>query len=306
MLCLFAFLIYKFRTRHLSMFDTIEGFLQSQNNLMPIRYSYWNIQIMTKGFKDKLGEGGFGCVYKGKLRSDHIVAIKILNKRKANGQDFINEVATIGRIHHVNVVQLIGFCADGFKRALVYDFMPNGSLEKYIFSQEGNISLSYKQMYEISLGVARGIEYLHRDNSNVYVTAARGTMGYMAPELFYKNIGRVSYKVDVYSFGMLLMEMAGRRRNLNAFADHTSQIYFPSWVYDQFKEGKDVEMGESTEEERQMIRKMIITALWCIQMKPDDRPAMNKVVEMLEGNIELVQMPPKPFLTPQEMPTEDN
>ncbi|KAI8008655.1 Rust resistance kinase Lr10 [Camellia lanceoleosa] len=341
--CLFAFLIYKFRTRHLSMFDTIEGFLQSQNNLMPIRYSYWNIKMMTKGFKDKLGEGGFGCVYKGKLRSDHIVAIKILNKPKANGQDFINEVATIGRIHHVNVVQLIGFCADGSKRALVYDFMPNGSLEKYIFSQEGNISLSCKQMYEISLGVARGIEYLHRgcdmqilhfdikphnilldenftpkvsdfglaklyptDNSNVYVTAARGTMGYMAPELFYKNIGRVSYKVDVYSFGMLLMEMAGRRRNLNAFADHTSQIYFPSWVYDQFKEGKDVEMEESTEEERQMIRKMIITALWCIQMKPDDRPAMNKVVEMLEGNIELVQMPPKPFLTPQEMPTEDN
>ncbi|GMP67756.1 hypothetical protein CsSME_00027637 [Camellia sinensis var. sinensis] len=325
------------------MFDTIEGFLQSQNNLMPIRYSYWNIKMMTKGFKDKLGEGGFGCVYKGKLRSDHIVAIKILNKPKANGQDFINEVATIGRIHHVNVVQLIGFCADGSKRALVYDFMPNGSLEKYIFSQEGNISLSCKQMYEISLGVARGIEYLHRgcdmqilhfdikphnilldenftpkvsdfglaklyptDNSIVYVTAARGTMGYMAPELLYKNIGRVSYKVDVYSFGMLLMEMAGRRRNLNAFADHTSQIYFPSWVYDQFKEGKDVEMGESTEEERQMIRKMIITALWCIQMKPDDRPAMNKVVEMLEGNIELVQMPPKPFLTPQEMPTEDN
>ncbi|THG11698.1 hypothetical protein TEA_008661 [Camellia sinensis var. sinensis] len=198
-------------------------------------------------------------------------------------------------------------------------------------------------MYEISLGVAHGIEYLHRgcdmqilhfdikphnilldenftpkvsdfglaklyptDNSIVYVTAARGTMGYMAPELFYKNIGRVSYKVDVYSFGMLLMEMAGRRRNLNAFADHTSQIYFPSWVYDQFKEGKDMEMGESTEEDRQMIRKMIITALWCIQMKPNDRPAMNKVVEMLEGNIELVQMPPKPFLTPQEMPTEDN
>ncbi|CAL5342895.1 unnamed protein product [Camellia sinensis] len=161
MLCLFAFLIYKFRTRHLSMFDTIEGFLQSQNNLMPIRYSYWNIKMMTKGFKDKLGEGGFGCVYKGKLRSDHIVAIKILNKPKANGQDFINEVATIGRIHHVNVVQLIGFCANGSKCALVYDFMPNGSLEKYIFSQ-GNISLSCKQMYEISLGVARGIEYLHR------------------------------------------------------------------------------------------------------------------------------------------------
>ncbi|KAL7215684.1 hypothetical protein ACSBR1_027771 [Camellia fascicularis] len=198
-------------------------------------------------------------------------------------------------------------------------------------------------MYEISLGMARGIEHLHRgcdmqilhfdikphnilldenftpkvsdfglaklyptDNSNVYVTAARGIMGYMALELFYKNIGHVSYKVDVCSFGMLLMEMVGKRRNLNAFADHTSQIYFPSWVYDQFKEGKDVEMRESTEEERQMIRKMIITTLWCTQMKPDDRHAMNKVVEMLEGNIELVQMPLKPFLTPQEMPTKDN
>ncbi|GMP67761.1 hypothetical protein CsSME_00027642 [Camellia sinensis var. sinensis] len=83
--------------------------------------------MMTKGFKDKLGEGGYGCVYKGKLQSDHIVAIKILNKPKANGQDFINEVATIGRIHHVNVVQLIEFCAKESKRA-------TGSLEKYIFS----------------------------------------------------------------------------------------------------------------------------------------------------------------------------
>ncbi|XP_028053615.1 rust resistance kinase Lr10-like [Camellia sinensis] len=117
---------------------------------------------MAKGFKDKLGEGGYGSVYKGKLRSGHLVTIKVLGKPKANGQEFINEVATIGRIHHVNVVQLIGYCAERSKRALIYDFMPNGSLEKYIFSQEGYIPLSCKQVYEISLGVARGIEYLHR------------------------------------------------------------------------------------------------------------------------------------------------
>ncbi|PSS17643.1 Rust resistance kinase [Actinidia chinensis var. chinensis] len=341
-LCLFAFLIYKYRRRHLSMSDTIEGFLQSQNNLMPIRYSYLDIKRMTKRFKDKLGEGGYGCVYKGTLRSGPVAAVKVLGKSKANGQEFINEVATIGRIHHANVVRLIGYCATRSKRALVYEFMPNGSLEKYIFSQEANLSLSCKQMYEISLGVARGIDYLHRgcdmqilhfdikphnillddnfnpkvsdfglaklyptDHSMVSLTAARGTMGYMAPELFYKNIGRVSYKADVYSFGMLLMEMAGRRRNLNAFADHTSQIYFPSWIYDQFKEGKEIDMGESTEEERQMVKKMVITALWCIQMKPGDRPSMSKVVEMLEGNVELLEMPPKPFLTPLEMPAED-
>ncbi|KAL7229966.1 hypothetical protein ACSBR2_008503 [Camellia fascicularis] len=340
---MFVFLIYKFRRRHLSMFDDIEDFLRSQNNLMPIMYSYIDIVKMTRSFTDKLGEGGYGCVYKGMLRSGHPVAIKILDKSKANGQDFINEVATIGRIHHINVVRLIGFCVERSKRALVYEFMPNGSLEKYIFSQEGNVHISCTQMYEISLGVARGIEYLHRgcdiqilhfdikphnilldenftpklsdfglaklypiNDSIVSLTAARGTMGYMAPELFYKNIGGISYKADVYSFGMLLMEMAGRRRNLNVFADHTSQIYFPSWVYDQSREGRDIEMGETTEEERVMVKKMIIVALWCIQMNPGDRPSMNKVVEMLEGNVELLQMPPKPSLCPQEMPVEDH
>ncbi|CAL5323324.1 unnamed protein product [Camellia sinensis] len=343
MLFMFVFLICKFRRRHLSMFDNIEDFLRSQNNLMPIMYSYLDIKKMTKGFTDKLGEGGYGCVYKGMLRSGHPVAIKILDKSKANGQDFINEVATIGRIHHINVVRLIGFCVERSKRALVYEFMPNGSLEKYIFSQEGNVHISCTQMYEISLGVARGIEYLHRGcdiqilhfdikphnilldenftpklsdfglaklypiNDNIVsLTAARGTMGYMAPELFYKNIGGISYKADVYSFGMLLMEMAGRRRNLNVFADHTSQIYFPSWVYDQSREGRDIEMGETTEEERVMVKKMIIVYLWCIQMNPGDRPSMNKVVEMLEGNVELLQMPPKPSLCPQEMPIEDH
>ncbi|KAI8022292.1 Rust resistance kinase Lr10 [Camellia lanceoleosa] len=339
-LCAFAFLIRKFKRRHLSMFDNIESYLRSQNHLMPISYSYIDIKKMAKGFKDKLGEGGYGSVYKGKLRSGDLVAIKVLGKPKANEQEFINEVATIGRIHHVNVVQLIGYCAERSKRALIYDFMPNGSLEKYIFSQEGYIPLSCKQMYEISLGVARGIEYLHRgcdmqilhfdikphnilldenftpkvsdfglaklystDDSIVNLTAARGTMGYMAPELFYKNIGGISYKADVYSFGMLLMEMTSRKRNLT---NHTSEIYFPSWIYVQFKEGRDIEMGETNEEEGMMVKKMIIVALWCIQMKPSDRPSMNKVVEMLEGNVEQLQMPHKPFLCPQGMLTEDH
>ncbi|XP_057508121.1 rust resistance kinase Lr10-like isoform X2 [Actinidia eriantha] len=343
--CVCGFLIYKFSRRHLSMFDSIEGFLRSQNNLMPISYSYSDIKKITKGFRDKLGEGGYGSVYKGKLISGRFVAIKVLGKPKANGQEFINEVATIGRIHHINVVQLVGYCAEKSKRALVYDFMPNGSLEKYIFSQEGTTSLSCEQTYEISLGVARGIEYLHRgcdmqilhfdikphnilldqdftpkvsdfglaklyptEDSIVSLTAARGTMGYMAPELFYKNIGGVSYKADVYSFGMLLMEMVGRRRNINAHADHTSQfsqIYFPSWIYNQFNEERAIEMGETTDEERVMVKKMVIVALWCIQMKPSDRPSMTKVVKMLEGNVEQLRMPPKPFLCSQEVPAED-
>jgi len=101
----------------------------------------------------------------------------------------------------------------------------------------------------------------------------------MTPELFYKNIGGVSYKSDVYSFGMLLMEMASRRKNLNAFVEHSSQIYFPTWVYDQLQGGKDIEMEDATAEEKKMNKKMIIVALWCIQMKPNDRPSMNNVLE---------------------------
>ncbi|KAL6289596.1 hypothetical protein ACE6H2_007106 [Prunus campanulata] len=242
---------------------------------------------MAKGFKEKLGEGGYGSVYKAKLRSGRLVAIKMLGKSKANGQDFINEVATIGRIHHVNVVQLIGFCVEGSKRALVYDFMPNGSLDKYLFSQQGVISLNCEKMFEIALGVARA-RLCPLDNSIVSLTAARGTIGYIAP--------------DVYSFGMLLMEMAGRRKNLNATIEKSSQIYFPTWVFDQLSEGKDIKVGDATEEEEKIIKKMIIVALWCIQMKPSDRPSMNKAVEMLEGEIESLEMPPKPFLYPQQMP----
>jgi serine/threonine protein kinase len=192
-------------------------------------------------------------------------------------------------------------------------------------------------MYDIAVGVARGIEYLHQgcdmqilhfdikphniildgnftpkvsdfglaklypaDDNIVSLTAARGTLGYMAPELFYKNIGGVSYKADVYSFGMLLMEMASRRKNLNAIAEHTSQIYFPTWVYDQLNDGKDIEIEDATDEEKKIGKKMIIVALWCIQMMPSDRPSMNKVVQMLEGEVECLQMPSKPFLSSLE------
>ncbi|ESW33165.1 hypothetical protein PHAVU_001G048400 [Phaseolus vulgaris] len=295
---------------------------------------------MVAGFKVKLGEGGFGSVFKAKLRSGPFVAIKILAKSKGNVQDFISEVATIGMIHHQNVVKLIGFCVSGSKRALVYEFMPNGSLDKFIFSKERNIHLSYEKIYNISIGVARGIAYLHHgcemqilhfdikphnilldenfipkvsdfglaklypiDNSIVTMTAARAIIGYMAPELFYNNIGGISYKADVYSFGMLLMEMASKRKNLNTHADHSSQLYFPLWIHDHIQEEDDVDIGDVTEEENKIAKKMIIVALWCIQLKPNDRPSMKRVVEMLEGDIEDLEIPPKPILFPNETVT---
>jgi len=189
------------------------------------------------------------------------VGIKILGKYKGNGQDFISEVATIGTIHHQNVVQLIGFCVSNSKRVLIYEFMPNGSLDNFIFPKDGSVHLSYEQIYNISIGVARRISYLHNgcemqilhfdikphnilldqnfipkvsdfgwtklypiDNSIVTMTVARGTIGYMAPELFYNNIGGISHKADVYSFGMLLMKMVSKRKNLNPHAERSSQL----------------------------------------------------------------------------------
>ncbi|GAU21224.1 hypothetical protein TSUD_11420 [Trifolium subterraneum] len=224
-----------------------------------------------------------------------------------------NEVATIGRIHHLNVVQLIGFCAEGSKRALVYEFMPNGSLDKFIFSKEGSILHFDIKPHNILLDdnftpkvSDFGLAKLYPvENSIITMAAARGTIGYMAPELFYQNIGGVSYKADVYSFGMLLMEMANKRKNLNAKAEHSSQLYFPLWIYDQVEKEKDIEMEDTTEEEKKIVKKMIIVALWCIQLKPNDRPSMSNVVEMLQGNIESLKMPPKPTLYPDDTITND-
>ncbi|KAL3820056.1 hypothetical protein ACJIZ3_005961 [Penstemon smallii] len=340
LLCGFPFLIglvvYKWRRQHLSMDQTIEDFLQAQSNLTPIKYTYSEIKKMTSNFNQKLGEGGYGTVYKGKLQSDPYVAIKMLDQSVANVEEFISEVGTIGRIHHFNIVQLIGFCVEGSKCALVYEYLANGSLDKYLFGQR-NLALRYSKIFEIALGVARGIDYLHRgcdmqilhfdikphnilldekfnpkisdfglaqlyptDNSFISLKTARGTMGYMAQEMFYKNIGGVLYKADVYSFGMLLMEMAGRRKNMNPFAEEESQIYFPLWVYNQIYAGSEIEIVNVNDEERKIVKKIVIVALWCILMKPSDRPSMNKVVEMLEGDSEL-QMPPKPFLAPREI-----
>ncbi|XP_068471890.1 rust resistance kinase Lr10-like isoform X3 [Phaseolus vulgaris] len=333
---LIVLLIYKWRRRHSSEYENIESYLE-QNSLMPIRYTYKEIKKMAKGFGEKLDEGGYGSVFKGKLRSGSCVAIKVLQNSKGNGQDFINEVATIGTIHHQNVVHLIGYCAESSKRAIVYEFMPNGSLDKFIFSREENPHLTYDTIYNIAIGVARGISYLHHgcemqilhfdikphnilldekftpkvsdfglaklyptNKSVVTMTAARGTIGYMAPELFYTNIGRISYKSDVYSFGMLLMEIASKRKNLNPHAEHSSQLYFPFWIYDQLDKERDIEIQDVIEDEKKITKKMMIVSLWCIQLKPNDRPSINKVVEMLEGDIENLEIPPKPSLYPYE------
>ena len=137
-----------------------------------------------------------------------------------------------------------------------------------------------------------------KKESIVSMLGTRGTIGYIAPEVFSRNFGGVSYKADVYSYGMLVLEMVGRRKNSNVVMSHSSEKYFPDWIYQELNlnvnVGNNMDMMEEVEE---MERKMILVSLWCIQTVPADRPSMTKVVEMLEGGLQSIEIPPKPFLS---------
>ncbi|XP_050902740.1 LEAF RUST 10 DISEASE-RESISTANCE LOCUS RECEPTOR-LIKE PROTEIN KINASE-like 2.4 isoform X5 [Lathyrus oleraceus] len=295
------------------------------------------IKKMTNSFKVKLGQGGFGVVYKGNLFNGCPVAVKILNASKRNGEEFINEVASITRTSHVNVVTLLGFCFEGRKKALVYEFMSNGSLDKFIYNKGSETIeyLSWDNLHHVAKGIARGLEYLHRgcttrilhfdikphnilldENFNpkisdfglaklclrkesiISMSDQRGTMGYVAPEVWNRHFGGVSHKSDVYSYGMMLLEMVGGRKNINADTSHTSEIYFPHWVYSRLEFGSDLRPnGVMDTKEDEIARRMTIVGMWCIQTFPNDRPTMSKVVEMLEVSMNSLQIPPKPLLS---------
>ena len=140
----------------------IEKFLEDYGVLKPTRYSYADVKRITNQLTEKLGQGAHGIVFKGKLSSEILVVVKILNIFKGDGEEFINEVKTMGRIHHVNVVRLVGFCVDGFRRALVYEFLPNDSLHKFISSVDSNNFLGWEKLQDIALGIAKAIEYLNQ------------------------------------------------------------------------------------------------------------------------------------------------
>ncbi|CAH8306396.1 unnamed protein product [Eruca vesicaria subsp. sativa] len=304
--------------------------------IMLKRYSYENVRNMTNSFAHVLGKGGFGTVYKGKLpdASGRDIALKILDDSKGNGEDFINELASMSRASHVNIVSLFGFCYEGSKRAIIYEFMPNGSLDKFI-SENMSTKMDWKIVYNIAIGVARGLEYLHNScvskivhfdikpqnilmdgdlcpkisdfglaklcknkESVVSLFNARGTIGYIAPEVFSKDYGEASHKSDVYSYGMVVLEMIGAKNKRRAGPSQSS-MNFPEWIYD------DLERKEATrlvgdhimeEEEKMIVKKMAMVGLWCIQTNPTQRPRIREVIGMLEGSVEALQVPPKPLV----------
>ncbi|WMV16858.1 hypothetical protein MTR67_010243 [Solanum verrucosum] len=312
----------------------IEEFMRNYGSHAPKMYSYSDLKKITSSFSHKIGQGGFGQVYKGKLPDGRAVAVKVLTETNGDGEEYINEVASISRTSHVNIVGLLGFCYQGNRRALIYEYVSNGSLDKFLNSGPSSTTctLEWTTLYSIAVGTARGLEYLHRGcntrivhfdikphnilldedfcpkisdfglsrlcerkESILSMLGARGTAGYIAPEVFSRAFGHVSHKSDVYSYGMLVLEMVGVRNNVNM--RQTSEVYFPNWIYEHLELGKDLSLqGIMNEEDEELARKMILVGLWCIQTKPSDRPAIEKAVEMLEGSLHSLQVPPKPVL----------
>ncbi|XP_037491665.1 LEAF RUST 10 DISEASE-RESISTANCE LOCUS RECEPTOR-LIKE PROTEIN KINASE-like 2.4 [Jatropha curcas] len=260
---------------------------------------------MTGSFKNKLGHGGSGSVYRGRLQDGRPVAVKILNenlKGKRQGEEFINEIVSISKTSHVNIVSLVGFCFEGHKQALVYEFMANGSLERFIYDKKS--CLGWEKLYEIAIGIARGLEYLHggcntqilhfdikphnilldeyfcpkiadfglsklcpRKENFTSMEDARGTVGYIAPEVYNRCFGKVSHKSDVYNYGVMILEMVSGRKNANVMAENRRKIYFPHWIYTRLQLENDLGLcSVRTKEEDEIARKMTIVGL-CFSSK---------------------------------------
>ncbi|KAK9064409.1 hypothetical protein SSX86_015791 [Deinandra increscens subsp. villosa] len=295
-----------------------------------VAFAYRDLQIATKKFSDKLGGGGFGSVFKGILRDSSIVAVKKLESVSQGDKQFRSEVSTIGMIQHVNLVRLCGFCAQGNNKLLVYDYMPNGSLNSHLFHEKEDTSLSWEKRYQIALGIAKGLLYLHekcrdciihcdikpenilldadfcpkiadfglaklmgRDFSRV-LTTMRGTRGYLAPEWILGSA--VTAKADVFSYGMMLFELVHGKRNSQQSED-LSFTFFPSLAAKVVMNGGDILSliddrlhREASVEE---VTKVLKLAYWCIQDEEDNRPSMSQVEHALEGFLD-VNMPPIP------------
>ncbi|KAK7270389.1 hypothetical protein RIF29_23486 [Crotalaria pallida] len=246
----------------------------------PVHFSYKDLQRSTKGFKEKLGDGGFGAVYRGVLVNGTVVAVKQLEGIEQGEKQFRMEVSIISSTHHLNLVRLIGFCSEGQHRLLVYEFMKNGSLDNFLFVNEENSGklLNWEYRFNIALSAARGMTYLHEECRNCIVhcdikpenilldenynakvsdfglakllspidhrhqtlTSLRGTRGYLAPE-WLADLPITTSKSDVYGYGMVLLEIVSGRRNYE-ISEETNRKKFSNWAYEEFEKGsiKDV------------------------------------------------------------------
>ncbi|XVE83469.1 hypothetical protein DITRI_Ditri16bG0090600 [Diplodiscus trichospermus] len=296
-------------------------------NVAPISFSFAEIDQLTDNFKEEIGKGAFGTVYKGTIADSLMaVAVKRLDNLSSQGeQEFKNEMKIIGSTHHRNLVRLIGYCHEGANRLLVYEYMVNGSLADVLFTPEKRPC--WNQRVEIARNIARGLLYLHEECQNQIIhcdiksqnilmdqqgkakisdfglakllkpdqnktfTGIRGTRGYVAPEWHRKL--PVTVKADVYSFGVVLLEIICCRLNIN-WSLVEEEAVIEEWVYNCFQAGELRKLiGKDEEVDEKQLERMVRVGLWCILDDPTLRPSMKKVLLMLEGTVE-IPVPPSP------------
>ncbi|XP_021293940.1 probable LRR receptor-like serine/threonine-protein kinase RFK1 isoform X2 [Herrania umbratica] len=294
-------------------------------DLQTVSFTLKQIKAATNNFDsvNKIGEGGFGPVYKGQLADGTIIAVKQLSSKSSQGnREFLNEMGIFSCLQHPNLVKLYGCCIEGNQLLLVYEYMENNSLSRALFGPEySRINLEWPTRHKICVGIARGLAFLHEESrlkivhrdikaTNVLLdrdlnpkisdfglaklheeekthisTRIAGTIGYIAPE--YALWGYLTYKADVYSFGIVALELVSGKRNLN-YGPGDKHTCLLDWACHLQQSGKLLELVDDklgSEYNKSEAEGMIKVALLCTNASPSLRPTMSQVVEMLEGTI---------------------
>ncbi|XP_062171196.1 probable LRR receptor-like serine/threonine-protein kinase At1g06840 isoform X2 [Alnus glutinosa] len=298
-----------------------------------LQFNFATIRVATENFSDanKLGQGGFGVVYKGMLSDGQEIAVKRLSSVSRQGdQEFKNEVLLMAKIQHRNLIRLLGFCLEGNERLLIYELMPNASLDQFLFDPIKRLHLDWERRYKIIFGIARGLLYLHEDSqfriihrdlktSNILLDSkmnpkiadfgmARlfvldqtdgntsrivGTYGYMAPE--YAMHGHFSIKSDVFSFGVLVLEMvSGQKNSYFLIGENFENLLSHAWR--NWTEGTASNLIDPTlrASSTSEIMRCIHIGLLCVQENVVDRPTMASIVHMLDGHPITLSVPSWP------------
>lgn len=296
----------------------------------PHKFKYKDLYIATKGFKDKelLGSGGFGRVYRGVLPATKIeIAVKAVTHDSSQGmKEFVAEIASMGRLQHRNIVHLLGYCRRKGELLLVYDYMPNGSLDKYLYNRP-NVTLDWGKRFKVIKGVALGLFYLHEQWEQVVIhrdvkasnvlldgefngrlgdfglarlydrgtdpktTHVVGTFGYLAPE--YARTGKATPRTDVFAFGAFCLEVATGRRPVESHSQ-TEVTILVQWVHSCWEAGsvldaKDPNLGSDyAAEEVELVLKL---GLICSHSNPEARPTMRQCVQYFQGEIPFPGIP---------------
>ncbi|XP_056171992.1 cysteine-rich receptor-like protein kinase 10 isoform X1 [Syzygium oleosum] len=289
-----------------------------------LQFDLATIQAATNDFspENKLGEGGFGEVFQGSLPDGQQIAVKRLSQSSRQGdEEFKNEVLLVAKLQHRNLVRLLGFCLEGDERLLAYEFVPNKSLDYFLFDPQKSGQLNWPLRFKIVSGIARGLLYLHEDSrlriihrdlkcGNILLDSemnpkisdfgmARifgvdqtqastnkivGTFGYMSPE--YAMHGEFSVKSDVYSFGVLLIEIICGKKN-NFYHQLDGGEYLASYVWNQWRDGTPLNVLDPAivdSYSRDEVLRCLHIGLLCIQEDPATRPTMTTIVLMLSSN----------------------